>query len=109
MTDKSYRLEYYLTDKEECPFTKWLIGLRDRMTVARIRTRLDRICLGNFGVVKPVGDGAIELKIDFGPGYRVYYAMNGKTVVLLLIGGDKSTQQKDIEMAKRFWTDYRMR
>ena len=109
MTDKSYRLEYYLTDNEECPFVNWLNGLRDRMTVARIRTRLDWICLGNFGVVKPVGDGVSELKIDFGPGYRVYYAMNGKTVVLLLIGGDKSTQQKDIETAKRFWIDYRMR
>jgi putative addiction module killer protein len=59
--------------------------------------------LGNFGTAKPLGDGVSELKIDHGPGYRVYYAMNGKTVVLLLICGDKSTQHKDIETAKAYW------
>lgn len=73
------------------------------MAVCRIRARLDRMELGNFGTVKPVGDGVSELKIDHGPGYRVYFAMSGKTVVLLLIGGDKSTQQRDIEMAKIYW------
>jgi putative addiction module killer protein len=59
--------------------------------------------LGNFGAVKPVGNGISELKIDHGPGYRVYFAMSGKTVVLLLIGGDKSTQQSDINTAKSYW------
>lgn len=59
--------------------------------------------LGNFGMVKPLGDGISELKIDHGPGYRVYYAMSGKTVVLLLVGGDKSTQKRDIETAKSYW------
>ena len=59
--------------------------------------------LGNFGMAKPVGEGVSELKIDHGPGYRVYYALNGKSVVLLLIGGDKSTQNKDIETAKASW------
>jgi putative addiction module killer protein len=59
--------------------------------------------LGNFGTVKLIGGGVSELKIDHGPGYRVYYAMSGKTVVLLLIGGDKSTQQRDIETAKAYW------
>ena len=73
------------------------------MAVYRIRARLDRVELGNFGTAKPLGDGVCELKIDHGPGYRIYYAMNGKTVVLLLIGGDKSTQQKDIETAKAYW------
>lgn len=71
--------------------------------MCRIRARLDRMELGNSGTVKPVGDGVSELKIDYGPGYRVYFAMSGKTVVLLLIGGDKSTQQRDIEMAKIYW------
>jgi putative addiction module killer protein len=59
--------------------------------------------LGNFGIIKPLGDGVHELKIDYGPGYRVYYAMNGKTVVLLLIGGDKATQTKNIKTAKAYW------
>jgi putative addiction module killer protein len=59
--------------------------------------------LGNFGTAKPVGEGVNELKIDHGPGYRVYYAMNGKSIVLLLLGGDKSTQHKDIETAKAYW------
>jgi len=58
---------------------------------------------GNFGVVKALGDGVSQLKIDHGPGYRVYYAMSGKTVVLLLIGGDKSTQSRDVETAKAYW------
>jgi len=77
--------------------------LRDKVAVFRIRARLDRVELGNFGTAKPIGAGVSELKIDHGPGYRVYYAMNGKTVVLLLIGGDKSTQHKDIETAKAYW------
>lgn len=73
------------------------------MAVYRIRARLDRVVLGNLGTIKPVGDGVCEFKIDHGPGYRIYYAMNGKTVVLLLVGGDKSTQQRDIEKAKAYW------
>jgi putative addiction module killer protein len=63
----------------------------------------NRVKLGNFGIIKALGDGVIELKIDYGPGYRVYYAMNGKTIVLLLIGGDKATQTKDIKVAKAYW------
>ena len=80
-----------------------MYSLRDKVAVYRIRARLDRLELGNFGIVKPVGDGVSELKIDHGPGYRIYFAMSGKTVVLLLNGGDKSTQQKDIETAKAYW------
>lgn len=90
-------------DNGKAPFLGWLYSLHDKVAVYRIRARLDRVELGNFGKVKPVGNGISELKIDHGPGYRVYYAMSGKTVVLLLIGGDKSTQQKDIETAKAYW------
>ena len=103
MTDTPYCLEYYLEDDGSAPFTEWLSHLRDRDAHARISARLNRVKLGNFGVIKAVGDGVIELKIDYGPGYRVYYAMNGKTVVLLLIGGDKDTQTKDIKVAKAYW------
>lgn len=103
MTETPYRLEYYLDDEGNAPFIRWLHALRDQVAVYRIRARLDRVALGNFGKVNSVGDGVWELKIDHGPGYRVYYAMTGKTIVLLLIGGDKSTQQRDIGTAKAFW------
>ncbi len=69
--------------------------------------RLDRLEQGNFGDCKAVGDGVLELRMDFGPGYRVYFAEDGPDVVLLLLGGDKSTQDKDIETAKTYWREYR--
>ena len=90
-------------DNNEAPLIKWLEALRDRVAFAKIAVRLDRVQAGNFGVVKALGDGVSQLKIDHGPGYRVYYAMSGKTVVLLLIGGDKSTQSRDVETAKAYW------
>jgi putative addiction module killer protein len=103
MIETPYHLEYYLDDNGEAPFTRWLEALRDRVAFVRIAVRLDRVQAGNFGTVKALGDGVSELKIDHGPGYRVYYAMSGKTVVLLLIGGDKSTQSRDVETAKAYW------
>ena len=74
-------------------------GLRDRQGRARIAARLRRVELGNFGDVKPVGSGVSELRIDYGPGYRVYLTQRGLEVVILLAGGDKRTQSKDIEAA----------
>jgi putative addiction module killer protein len=103
MTDTPFRLEYYLEDDGSAPFTEWLSHLRDRDAHARISARLNRVKLGNFGIIKVLGDGVNEIKIDYGPGYRLYYAMNGKTIVLLLIGGDKSTQKQDIKLAKTYW------
>lgn len=103
MTDTQFSLEYYVADSGVAPFILWLESLRDRTARARIAIRLDRIRLGNFGQVKALGDGVSELKIDYGPGYRIYYAMRGKTVVLLLIGGDKATQARDIKTAKSYW------
>lgn len=86
-------------------FDHWYDGLRDRQGRARIAARLRRVELGNFGDVKPVGSGVSELRIDYGPGYRVYLTQRGLEVVILLAGGDKRTQSKDIEaaieMAKR--------
>lgn len=104
-----YTLDYYVDDKGREPFTEWLDSLRDRTAEARIRICLNRVTLGNFGTVEPVGQGVSELKIDHGPGYRLYYAMTGKTVVLLLIGGDKSTQSRDIATAKAYWQNYQER
>lgn len=81
-------------------FDRWLDGLRDRRAKARIEVRLRRLSLGNPGDVKSVGDGILELRIDHGPGYRVYFMRRGVLLVLLLCGGDKSSQQKDIAQAK---------
>jgi putative addiction module killer protein len=106
---RQYALDYYIDEEGREPFTEWLDSLRDRTAEARIRIRLNRVVLGNFGTVESVGQGVSELKIDYGPGYRLYYAMTGKTVVLLLIGGDKSTQRKDISTAKAYWQNYQER
>ena len=80
-------------------FDHWYDGLRDRQGRARIAARLRRVELGNFGDVKPVGSGVSELRIDYGPGYRVYLTQRGLEVVISLAGGDKRTQSKDIEAA----------
>lgn len=90
----------------KAPFWDWLKGLRDIQARARIRTRLDRLALGNWGDYRALGGGVIELKIDWGPGYRVYAGKVGNTLVLLLCGGDKRTQQQDIELAKIYLKEY---
>ena len=80
-------------------FSKWLRELRDRQARARIQTRIDRLQLGLAGDVKPVGEGVSELRIDYGPGYRVYFIRRGRELVTLLAGGDKRTQNRDIKTA----------
>ena len=82
-------------------FMKWLTGLRDQKAIARIQIRIDRLALGNPGDVSPVGSGISEMRIDYGPGYRVYFSQRGSEIVILLCGGDKTTQKSDIENAKR--------
>lgn len=81
-------------------FRTWLRGLRDRQAVARINTRILRLRLGNPGDTASVGDGVSELRLMFGPGYRIYYAVEAQTLIILLAGGDKSTQPRDIARAK---------
>jgi putative addiction module killer protein len=80
-------------------FERWLTGLRDRRAVARIRSRIDRLQLGLFGDVKPVREGVSEMRIDYGPGYRIYFVQRGQELVILLAGGDKRAQSRDIEKA----------
>lgn len=80
-------------------FDAWLSNLRDRQARARIGIRIDRLALGNRGDVKPVGGGVSELRIDYGPGYRVYFVKRGTALVVLLVGGDKRTQDRDIKTA----------
>jgi putative addiction module killer protein len=80
-------------------FEAWIEGLRDRQAMARINARIRRLSLGNPGDVRPVGAGVSEMRIDHGPGYRVYYKQRGEIIALLLCGGDKRTQDRDIEQA----------
>ena len=82
-------------------YAKWLDGLRDIRARARVLVRVERLAAGNPGDVRPVGEGVSELRIDYGPGYRVYFTRQGRTVVVLLAGGDKRTQSRDIETALR--------
>jgi putative addiction module killer protein len=96
-------LEIRRTDE----FARWLRKLRDADAKARINLRLRRISLtGNLGDVKPVGEGVSALRIDYGPGYRLYFSWRGNELILLLIGGDKSTQQRDIAKAKQLNKEY---
>ena len=82
-------------------YAKWLDGLRDIHARARVQARVERLAAGNPGDVKPVGDGVSEMRIDYGPGDRVYYTMRGRTMIILLAGGDKRTQATDIKTALR--------
>jgi putative addiction module killer protein len=93
------------TGKE--PAQEWLDSLRDRIGQARIYARIERAEKGNFGDHHTVSDGVVEMRIDVGPGYRVYFAFDGAEVILLLVGGDKSTQDRDIALAKKYWSAHK--
>lgn len=99
----------YLTEEGRDPFKDWIASLGDRMAKARIAARVGRLSAGNFGDCKPLSDGVWELRIDHGPGYRVYYARAGQSLILLLVGGDKRKQQSDIETAMGYWKDWKRR
>lgn len=86
-------------------FARWLDGLKDLRARARIQARIERLALGNPGDVKPAGEGVSELRIDYGPGYRVYFKRRGQKLIILLAGGDKSSQAKDIKRAQRLARD----
>jgi putative addiction module killer protein len=106
---QSQELRIYQTAAGERPFAVWLDALADRQAQIRIQVRLARLALGNPGDAKALSGGLWELRVDQGPGYRVYYARIGATILLLLCGGDKAAQQEDIERAKTYLEDYRSR
>jgi putative addiction module killer protein len=101
-----FEIRRYRTASDREPFTEWLTSLRDTQARARILTRVERLELGNFGDCKAVGNGVSELRIDWGPGYRVYFARDGAAHVVLLCGGDKRTQTADIRKAVKLWQEY---
>ncbi len=99
----------YRTEDGKEPFREWLKALRDKVTAARVQSRLERVKLGNFGDTKPVGSGVSDLRFTFGSGFRVYFGQDGDQIVVLLIGGDKSTQEKDLQLAHSYWANYTRR
>lgn len=107
MEVKPRQLVLYETADGKCPWQEWFDDLEDRKARAAIDARLLRVQRGNLGDCKPVGGGVMELRVDFGPGYRVYFGQDGDTIVVLLCGGTKRSQGRDIEQATAYWKDYR--
>jgi putative addiction module killer protein len=101
-------LRYYLTGHGESPFEDWFSSL-DETAAAKVSVAIARLGLGNSSNAKGVGEGVLEYRIDWGPGYRVYFGRDGETLVILLTGGTKQRQARDIARAKDFWSDYRRR
>ena len=102
-------IRHYVSRAGKDVFDHWLAELADARAQAKIATRIDRLAAGNFGDCKPLRQGVCELRVDWGPGYRVYYAMVGKVCVLLLCGGDKRKQSADIDRAIEYLSDYHER
>ncbi len=105
----SREVEYYRTADAKCPYQEWFERLKDDRAKYKIDARIARLRGGNFGDSKPIGDGVSESKIDYGPGYRIYYGIDGRNLVVLLTGGDKATQHPDIKLARKYWSDYKNR
>ena len=101
-------LRYYLADDGKGPFEEWFSGL-DAAAAAKVSVVLARVEQGNLSNVKGVGEGVLEYRLDWGPGYRVYFGRDGDVLVILLTGGTKRRQQRDIETAKALWADYKRR
>lgn len=99
-------LRLFRTKNGKEPFAEWLASLKDTVTKAQIKNRLNRLMFGHNGDIKSVGDGVYELRIHYGPGYRIYIAEENKSIILLLIGGSKRTQERDIIKAKKYWYEF---
>ena len=109
MAEEINVIHEYIDERGKSPYAQWLNGLRDIKATAKIMLQVDRMELNLFGDSKPIGDGLSELRIHYGPGYRVYYGKEGQHIYLLLCGGDKATQAKDIKKAKMYWQDHQRR
>ena len=98
----------YMDEYGNEPYTQWFIGLRDKKSKSRIESRLQRLAAGLYGDCESVGEGVFELRMFFWPGYRVYFGEDAENIVVLLCGGDKSSQKRDIKMAKAYWQEYKI-
>lgn len=109
MSAQPRQIEIYVSHDDKAPFETWLRKLKDRDARARIQSRIARLRLGNLGDCKSVGGSIYELRVDYGPGYRVYFAQVESKIILLLCAGDKRTQQADIKKARQYWKDFQQR
>jgi putative addiction module killer protein len=100
-------IRLYRTREGKVPFSEWFEAINDPRTRYKIDARLTRIRLGNLGDCQAVGSGVSELRLDYGPGFRIYFGQEGQEIIVLLCGGDKSTQKKDIKKAQVYWADYK--
>ncbi len=103
-----YEVKHVLSANGVDIYQAWLDTVQDKRSKARITTRLDRAALGHFAMTEPVGGGVSEMKLDFGPGFRVYYAIQDRRIIFLLGGGSKARQQNDIDQAKTLWKSYKV-
>ncbi|MCB9799643.1 MAG: type II toxin-antitoxin system RelE/ParE family toxin [Candidatus Omnitrophica bacterium] len=106
MQNQERLIQVYVRPSGRCPFQEWIHDLKDAKTKAIVFQRIDRVRLGSFGDCRNLGKGVYELRIFFGPGLRVYYGLEGSQIVLLLCGGDKKSQVKDIQTAQYLWKEY---
>jgi putative addiction module killer protein len=100
---------HYRTVEGRFPYREWVESVADRKARAAVLARVDRLAFGAFGDWKIAGNGVFELRVHLGPGYRIYFGRDRKTVVILLCGGDKGSQDSDIKQAKKYWKDYETR
>jgi putative addiction module killer protein len=105
VTPKNILIFRSKTNKE--PFTEWFRSLKDTRAKQKVIARLARVRTGNLGTINSVGEGVQELKIDYGPGFRIYFGQEGNELVILLCGGDKKTQDSDIREAKAYWKEFK--
>jgi putative addiction module killer protein len=99
-------IRFFNKPNGQCPFIEWVEKLKDRKVAAMVKARLERVVLGNYGDHRSVGDEIYELRIHMNPGYRVYFAELGKNMVLILLGGNKPSQKRDLAKAKKYWQDF---
>ena len=99
-------IRLYKTNSGKEPFNEWLTNIKDKTIKARIRRRIDKLYFGHEGDCKSVGKGVYELRLMFGSGYRIYYARSGDTVIILLLGGNKNSQEEDIKTAQSYWHEF---
>ena len=100
-------IRFFNLPNGKCPFIEWVENLKNRKVAAIVKTRLERVMLGNYGDHRAVGDELYELKIHESPGYRIYFVELSKNIVLILLGGNKSSQKRDIQKAKKYWLEFK--
>jgi putative addiction module killer protein len=105
-SDPRYEVIFYADENDKRPFEKWIESLKDIRAKGKVLAKIEHMSDGNFGDHKRYGGGVAEVRIHYGPGYRIYYGMDDETLIVLLCGGDKSSQTKNFKQAKAFWKDY---